>query len=147
MSNCDIDFILFHFIRNKTILGNCKPTKCSSRHRRISKIHIQISMAIVISLVMHIPYYFQYDIISCDDTILEDCQCINLTRSKPRVHPQPYQNQILKASESMQSKSSYNHMNDRNVSVQYWMHCFSHFSETIWWQLWYYALEVSILVH
>ena len=92
---------------------------------------------------MNIPYYFQYDVIACLDS-MKHCNCSQTNSTDQGFHPNPWWGYYLsEVANTRLSTKSQNGSNYDDESVVYWMHCLSDFQETELWNLWYILYEVS----
>ena len=129
------------FPRSKSVL-RCVANEWCSSVCRLSKLQIQILYAIAVSVIMNIPYYFQYDVIACLDS-MDFCNCSKPNSTDENFHPNPWWGyqayEVIKtpAFPKSQNTTEYN-----GESVVFWMHCLSDFQETMLWNLWYILYEV-----
>ena len=106
----------------------------------VSKVHIQILVAIIVSVGMNIPYYFQFEIEECLEL---DCNCTEYNPTEEHFHPTRLPDQIFKISVKLKTTKGQGRNDYYSNTVDHWMHCLTYFSQTTWWYIWYIAYEVS----
>ena len=116
--------------------------RCSSLCR-LSKLQIQILVAIAVSVIMNIPYYFQYEAIPCLDSMVY-CNCSKTNSTEDDFHPNPWWlYQVSEVNNAPPNRKSQNASDFTGEIVIFWMHCLSDIQDTMLWNLWYILYEVS----
>ena len=112
---------------------------------KVSKVNFQIVVAIIVSLIMNIPYYFQYKMVPCHK-LMKFCNCTAWEAAHYKFHPFSLRDQqsITRLSYSEDQVNIQNQSNFEEKEIVYWMHCRSEFSTTLFWKIWYYSYEVSL---
>ena len=111
---------------------------------KMSKVHVQIFIAIFLSVIYNMPYYFQYDVIPCQ-TQMEFCNCSKYYSAEEEFHPIPWWRQSRPKpgmSNSAETKTANDDNDDKDEAI-FWMHCLSKFQGTLFWNIWLAAYEVS----
>ena len=110
-----------------------------------SKIQVQILAAAAICLLMNIPYYFNYDIRECHDKDA-GCNCTQIIYNQ-HASLSVKMSTPIEGSHIYETKSPIGPLND----IRYpngnttWIHCYTDFSKTVLWQVWYIVYEVCRL--
>ena len=107
-----------------------------------SKIQAQILAAAAICLLMNIPYYFNYQIRECHDTNA-GCDCTQ-TIYNQEDSISVKMSSLIEGSHIYETKSPIDPLNSirlTNTNTT-WIHCYTDFSKTILWQVWYIVYEV-----
>lgn len=138
---------LFLFRRGKSFTRRMRNGRLLCK---ISKVHVQILIAIFASILSNIPYYFQYDMIPCHQPIVENvtCKCPKTTFNEDGFHPIPWLQHYPTARISKHHNTIFTIDDQRefnNGDVVFWMHCRTEFSFSLLWNIWYIAYEVRII--
>ena len=107
-----------------------------------SKIQVQILAAATICLLMNIPYYFNYEIRECHDKSA-GCDCTQIIYNQ-QASISVKMSSPVEGSCIYETKSSIDPLNgihSTNGNTT-WIHCYTDFSKTILWQVWYIVYEV-----
>ena len=107
-----------------------------------SKIQVQILAAAAICLLMNIPYYFNYEIRECHDKNA-GCDCTqNIYNQQASISVK--MGNPIEGSHIYKTKSPIDPLNGIRLSYSNttWIHCYTDFSKTILWQVWYIVYEV-----
>ena len=114
----------------------------SSRTYIRSKIQVQILAAAAICLLMNLPYYFNYEIRECHDKNA-GCDCTQLIydqhASVSAKMSTPIGGRHIYETKSPIGPLNGTHLTSSNTT---WIHCYTDFSKTILWQVWYIVYEV-----
>ena len=117
---------------------------------KLSKVHLQIVISIVVSIIMNIPNYFQYDMVPCNKQSMQSCNCSEWNPTDNKFHPFPVWEQLSISRVSMNSSETYEfdgkYQGEKifeQDEVVYWMHCHSKFSVSLFWNIWFIAYEVN----
>ena len=138
INNCITIVILYViFPRSKSVLRCMTNESCSSLFR-LSKLQIQILIAIAVSVIMNIPYYFQFEAVPCLDS-MDYCNCSNPNSTEEDFHPNPWGRYQLSEGANTKSQNG----TDYTGEIVVWMHCLSDVQKTMLWNLWYILYEVS----
>ena len=106
---------------------------CISENEFMStKCGVQVCLAIVLNLIMHLPYYFQYYTTECWD---ESCECPNGNLS---IGIKPINLMQIGRLSFMGHRMKSNTGNE----TIYWTHCWSDFMNSAGWDIWYAAYQV-----
>ena len=114
----------------------------------VSKVHVQILFAISVSIIMNMPYYFQYDMVPCHKPIVQNdtCKCPKTNYDEDEFHPIPwweyFHTRKMPITQNILLKNQ-NYSDFSNSEVVFWMHCRTKFSFTLVWNIWYIGYEVS----
>ena len=111
---------------------------------KVSKVNFQIVVAIIVSLIMNIPYYLQFEMVPCHK-LMKLCNCTAWEAAHNNFHPFSWMDQqsITNLSYSRDYVNIQNESNFEENEIVYWMHCRSPFSRTIFWNyIWYFSYEV-----
>ena len=107
-----------------------------------SRIQVQILSAAAICLLMNIPYYFNYEIRECNDKTA-GCDCTEIIYSQqPSIDfkmSTPIEGSHIYETKSPIDPSNSIRLTNTNTT---WIHCYTDFSKTILWQVWYIVYEV-----
>ena len=104
----------------------------SGKELNYTKCGSQVCLAIVLNIIMHLPYYFQYYTTECRDA---SCECPNgnvsiinfpLDFSRIGYFPLVERNKI----------------SNSGNETKYWTHCWSDFMTSTGWDIWYAAYQV-----
>ena len=108
-----------------------------------SKIQVQILAAAAICLLMNIPYYFNYEIRECHDKNA-GCDCTQIIYNQQASLSGVKISTPIEGSHIYENKSPIDPVNGIRLtnSNTTWIHCYTDFSKTILWQVWYIVYEV-----
>ena len=119
------------------------PGRVSRMYLR-SKIQVQILSAAAVCLLMNIPYYFNYEIRECYDKNA-GCNCTQIIyNQQPTIDfkmSTPIEGHIQETQSSIDPVEGIR-LTGTNTT---WIHCYTDFSKTILWQVWYIVYEVCKL--
>ena len=124
-------------------LFTCLISGRSSRMYIRSKIQVQILAAAAICLLMNIPYYFNYEIRECHDKNA-GCDCTQIIYNQQASLSGVKISTPIEGSHIYENKSPIDPVNGIRLtnSNTTWIHCYTDFSKTILWQVWYIVYEV-----
>ena len=108
-----------------------------------SKIQVQILAAAAICLLMNIPYYFNYEIRECHDKNA-GCDCTQIIYNQQASLKGVKISTPIEGSHIYETKSPIEPSNSIRLtnSNTTWIHCYTDFSKTVLWQVWYIVYEV-----
>ena len=123
-------------------LFTCLISGRSSRMYIRSKIQVQILAAAAICLLMNIPYYFNYEIRECYDRNA-GCDCTQIIYNQ-QASISVKMSTPIEGSHIYETKSLNVPLNSIRLtnSNTTWIHCYTDFSKTVLWQVWYIVYEV-----